>query len=224
VQPFAGFGFGTRSFERPTLLGGQRLPTAYFPVADVGLGVTFLPNARFSLAVLLRYQTSIGMHITERPPFALRNELGARSERAELSVAPTFKVGDSEQSLAFSFPVGLQVRTLWPDVHESMTPGYSLIGPHVRAELLATITPQLKLRIGPELQWIVAIDRSIRQDGVADQGTAIGGEAALQLQLGSWFGLDLCYRESHAFASSNNAGPIFKDIERFVTARFIGTL
>jgi len=41
VAPFAGFGFGTRAFVRPTQMStGQRLPTIVFPAAEVGLGAT----------------------------------------------------------------------------------------------------------------------------------------------------------------------------------------
>jgi hypothetical protein len=224
AQAFGGLGFGSRSFERPTPLGAQKLPTVFFPAADIGLRVMAWPKDRFSLEFLLRYQSSIGMTVDERPPFALPNQIAARVERGELSVAPTFRLGGSESAPAIAFPAGLEIRTFWPEVHESpSTAGYSLIGPHIRAELIAPLTSMLLLRFGPELQWIIAIDRSIREDGVANQGFSAGGEAMVQLRLGAVFALELCYRESHAFASSTNAGPIFSDVERYLSGRLSGT-
>jgi hypothetical protein len=224
ARAFGGIGFGARSFERPTPLGAQRLPTVFFPAVDIGLHVAAWPQDRFSLGFLLRYQSSIGLTVDERPPFALPNQIAARVERGELSVAPTFRLGSSQSAPAIAFPVGMEIRTFWPEVHESpATAGYSLIGPHIRAELVAKLASMLLFRFGPEAQWIIAIDRSIREDGVANQGYAAGGEAMLQLQLGSVFAIELCYRESHAFASSTNAGPIFTDVERFLSARLSGT-
>jgi hypothetical protein len=224
AKAFGGIGFGSRSFVRPTPLGAQRLPTVFFPAVDIGLEVAAWPKDRFSLSFLLRYQSSVGLTVDERPPFALPNKIAARVERGELSVAPTFRLGSAESAPAIAFPAGLSIRTFWPEVHESAaTVGYSLIGPHLRAELIAQLTSVLQLRFGPELQWIIAIDRSIREDGVANQGYSAGGEAALHVQLGPVFGLELCYRESHAFASSTTASPIFSDVERFLSARLSGT-
>jgi hypothetical protein len=225
IEAFAGLGFGTRAFQRPTPVGGQRLPTMSFAAVDVGLRAVVAPKERFSVAILLRYQTSLGMRIEERPPFALSNRVDVRSQRAELSAAPTIRLSDADTAAWLSFPIGAEIRTFWPDVHDLMTPGYSLLGPHLRAELIAPLAHQLVLRLGPELQWIVAIDRSLRADGVANQAWAVGGEGSLRLELGATFALDLSYRESHAFASSTPLGlsrPDFSDVERFVTLRLFG--
>ncbi len=225
VEPFVGFGFGTRAFRRPTQMAtGQQLPTAFFPAAEVGLGVSVWPARRFSLELLLRYQSSIGLHVRQLPPFALPNQVSARAERAELSAAPAFRLGDGESAPSLAFPIGVGVRTFWPTVHEQPLVGYSLLGPQLRAELVLPLAGVLRLRFGPELQWIVAVDHALRVEGVAAQGAAVGGEARLQARLGPVFRLELCYRESHAFASSENAGPIFTDVERFATLRVSGAL
>ena len=159
-------GIGTRSFSRPTREGVQRLPDAVFPAVDVALRVHAWPHDGFSLGVLLRYQSSLGLTIEEQPPFALHNRVAARSARAELSVAPTFRLGSAGTAPALAVPVGFTLRSLWPEVHEMMTPGYSLIGPHLRLELVVPLGNVLALRVGPELQAIIAIDESIRADGV----------------------------------------------------------
>jgi len=225
VAPFAGFGFGTRAFVRPTQMStGQRLPTMFFPAAEVGLGATLWPANRFSLGLLLRYQTSIGLRVEQRASFALPYTICARAERGELSVAPIVRLEDGPLAPSLAFPIGFGVRTFWPDVHEPPLLGYSLLGPQLRVELIWPLVESVRLRLGPELQWIIAVDQALRDEGVSSMGGAVGGELSVQVRLGKIFSLDLCYRESHAFASSTNAGPIFNDVERFMTLRLLGEL
>jgi hypothetical protein len=223
---FAGAGVGTRSMQRRLPAGGvQRLETSVFPAADIGLHVRIWPEEEFSLDVLARYETSVGWTVEETPPFALADEQDVRAERAELSVGPSFRLGASPNSAALTFPVGLTLRTLWPELHDQLTPGYSLVGAHLRAELSIGFGEALRLRLGPEVQWIFAIDRAILDAGITAMGIAVGGEAVLQIPLGRRLALEFAYRESHAFAPrEGETGRIFKDIERFATARLAGTL
>ena len=224
AQLSLGAGIGTRSFLRPTTLGAQRLNDVLFPAVDVGLALHAWPDDSFSLGVLLRYQSSLGLEIDERPLFGLPTSLDVRAERIEVSVAPTFRLGDSSTSVALGFPLGFAMRTFWPEANEFRTPGYSLAGPQLRAELIIPFSESFGLRLGPELIWALAIDDSITSQGVASQAIAIGGEAALHLQLGAVLGIELCYRESHAFASTTVTTALFEDVERFAVVRLVGSL
>ena len=103
------------------------------------------------------------------------------------------------------------MRSFWPDDHALQTPRYQLVGPHVRGELTTTLTGPLRLRVTPELQWLVLIE----DDTASTQGAAIGGELALELALASRT-LALCYRESHALLAR---GARFLDVERYLTLR-----
>jgi len=172
----------------------------------------------------LRYQTSIGLRVEQRASFALPYTISARAERGELSVAPIVRLEDGPLAPSLAFPIGLGVRTFWPDVHEPPLLGYSLLGPQLRVELIWPLVESVRLRLGPELQWIIAVDHALRDEGVTSMGGAVGGELSVQVRLGKIFSLDLCYRESHAFASSTNSGPIFNDVERFMTLRLLGEL
>jgi hypothetical protein len=223
---FAGGGLGTRSMQRRVSTGGvQRLAESVFPAADIGLHVRIWPEEEFSLDVLARYETSLGWSVEETPPFALGDEQDVRAERAELSVGPSFRLGASPNSAALTFPVGLMLRTLWPELQDQLTPGYSLVGAHLRAELSIGLGEALRVRLGPEVQWIFAIDRAILDAGITAMGIAVGGEAVLQIPLGRNLALEFAYRESHAFAPrEGETGRIFKDVERFATARLAGTL
>jgi hypothetical protein len=225
LQVFGGIGVGTRSMNRPISVGVQRLEESVFPATEFGLRVRVWPEQAFSLAVLLTYQTSIGWTIDEKPLFAIANEVSVRAERAELSVAPSLRLGDSPRAMAVSLPIGFALRTFLPDLHDQLSPRYTLLGPLVRAELSVALGEAINLRFGPELHWIVALDRSLRQDGVAAQGIAVGAEATLQVPLGRRLALELNYRESHAFApNAAGSGRVFTDVERFATFRFAGTL
>jgi len=221
---FAGAGAGTRSFRRPVKgMGVQRLDDVLFPALDAGLRVTAWPAQAFSLEFLLRYQTSIGMRVEQQPLFALGNYVSVRASRVELSVAPQFRLGDTPSSVAFLLPVGFALRTFWPEVHALPVPGYTLGGPQARAELAIPFLDIVTLRFGPEVQWIVMIDQSLQNDGLANQGVAFGGEALLQFQVSTLLGIELTYRESHALVLTSVTDETFFDVERFFTGRVSAT-
>jgi hypothetical protein len=219
VQPFAGAGWSTRSFQRPTKLGGgQTLDASVIPAVEVGLRVLAWPTADFSLIFGVHYQTGLGLIITETPPFALENKVHARSERVEVTIAPSWRVG----SFRLTVPLGGSMRTLWPGVHTLLTPGYSLVGPLARVELSGRLAGPIGLSLGPEVQWITLIDSALRAEGVRNQGLAFGAEVTLSVELSLVWSLALNYRESHALVSSYR-GPGFEDVERYMTLRAQGS-
>lgn len=225
VEPFAGLGGGTRSFRRPTKEGAQRLPDAGFVAAEVGLRVGIWPQDAFGLDVLLRYQTSLGLTVTEPDRFSLPNQVSVRAERVELSVAPRLRLGEQPDDPAIALPIGFGVRTFWPEFRELTTPAYSLAGPLARLLLIATVVDGVSLQVGPEVHFITGIDRKVRVDGVESNGLALGVEAQLQFRINAQLALELTYRQSHASAPGRrSSGPDFEDVERYATARIAGTL
>jgi hypothetical protein len=220
---FVGSGIGTRSLRRPVPGGSQRLDTSVFPAAELGLEVHAWPERALSLGFLLNYQTSLGLTVEERPPFALPNEVGTRSERAEFSVGPIFKLAEGSGAARIAIPLGGILRNFWPEARDMLTPRYTLIGPAARIELWLQLGERLRLRVGPEAHWLAFIGPELKVDGVASQGVALGAEVHLTLQLSEHFALELNVRQSNALASSTS-GPSFSDVERFVTARVVGVL
>jgi hypothetical protein len=220
IRPYAGAGISHRTFSRPSPMSGvQKLSASPVPAVEAGLDVIAWPQDAFSLAFALHYRSAIGLVIQESPPFALANETKARSEEIELSIAPGWQL--SGDSLRLAVPIGMSMRTLWPNVHTLLTPGYSLIGPHARIELIARMGGPVSLRLGPEVQWIVLIDKSLRDSGVNSQGIAIGGEAALTVDVSKVWAFALAYRESHAIVNTTR-GVTFEDVERYLTIRVSG--
>lgn len=224
AEAFAGVGVGTRSFERPTSDGSQVLQAGLFPAAEVALRLEAWPHARFSFAGLVHVQTSLGLTVQERPLFALPNEVGARAEHLELSAVPSWRLGAESDALALAFPIGFTLRSFQADVRDLPTPSYSLAGPHLRVELVAAFASWLTLRVGPELHWILFLGRQLRDGGTDSQGFALGGEAALRVEVGAGIALEIGYRESHAFAGNVGEGASFEDVERFATVRLVGSL
>lgn len=224
VELAAGAGIGVRGLRRPTLYGSQRLDASVFPALDLGLRVAVWPERELSLGFNLRYQTSIGWRIEDAPAFALSTPVRARAERLELSGGPRLRLGESPRSAALAFPVGFEMRTLWPAVHDLAVVGYSLLGPMARVELCLSLGDALSLRVGPEAQWIVSVDRAVQVDGAGAQGFALGGELTLQAPLGRKLGLELVYREAHAFVPGQAGRRQLIDVERFATARLSGAL
>jgi hypothetical protein len=218
-----GGGLGMRSLRRPVTGGVQRLGTSYFPAADLALSVRVGPNNPFTLDVQLRYETSLGLTIQEPPLFALPNEQDVRSEHAELSVAPGFRLGDSPSSPRVSIPVGGVFRNFWPADHHLQTPRYTLFGGVARVQLEANLGCVVRVRAGPEVQVFGALGTDLTDNGVKLPGYAFGGEASIEFRLSTTFLLEVQYRQANAVASSA-VGPSFLDIERFATVRLAGEM
>jgi hypothetical protein len=219
----AGAGVGTRYVRRPIEGGAQRLPTAVFPAADLGLFVRIWPDAAFSFDVMLHYQTSLGLTLEEEPLFALPNEVQVRSEHVELGGAPSWRLSDSLGAARFGVPFGMAMRNFWPDVHQTLTPRYTLFGPYVRFELDFPLASVVRLRFGAEAQMFFIVGTDLLDNGVNQPGVALGGEASLSFRLHEGFLIDLRYRQSNALASSSGSES-FLDVERFATLCLVGEM
>lgn len=220
IQPYAGAGITTRSVRMPDATGGElRVMPGVAPAAEVGLRVVAWPSADFSLVVALAYQSALFYAITEHPPLALDKEVRARSERVALDLAPTWLLGP----IRVGVPFGVTIRTLWPEVHTSQTPGYSLVGPHVALDLSFPLAETITLRLRPELHYIMLIDQQLRGVGVSSEGVALGGDAGVDVRLSQAWAIGVNYRESHALISTNRPDITFHDAERYVTVRATGS-
>jgi hypothetical protein len=228
VELNAGLGVGTRSYERPYMMQLQELETTPFTALDLSLRMkdcaADCPTDPFVIEYLLRYQTSLGMRVEQPLIFALPSEVDARSSRLELSIAPIFKLGASASSLSIAVPVGASLRALAAEHRDLPLPSYLLFGPHLRVEARAPLGDRFALRAGPELQWIALISDRLKDDGVAGSGFALGLELAASASLTSWLGLELTYRQAHAFASGKGERADFEDIERYATLQLSGRL
>ena len=214
-----GLGFGTVSFERPTAAGAQVLNQTPFPAVEVLVRVRAWPGESFALETLLAYQSSLGLRLQLPALFGLPPTVSARVQRGELSVAPVLRLAD-DGSLAIALPIGFGFQSLLSEVHQFGMPQYIVGGPQLRPELQFELGEIFQLRIGPELQWILVLASSLRDEDACCQGVAFGAQASIEASLGAHLALALAYRQ--LTSTVTGPGVSFEDVQRFVTARIAG--
>jgi hypothetical protein len=222
LQLSGGVGAGTIAFERPLPRGRQTLVDTAFAATELALQARVWPKERLSLAVLLAYQTSIGLELRFPALFALPEDVPVRLHRVELSAAPAIALGDGKGALGLAFPAGVVFRSLVPEVHQYDLPDYELGGLLLRGELWLELGEWITVRAGPELQWLVLVDSSLRDEGACCQGVALGGQGSIQLNAGPTLRVSLGYRESRAFVPAGNWQ--YRDAERLLIMRVAGEL
>jgi hypothetical protein len=217
-----GFGFGTRDFDLPRDGVIYESRTGIFPAADLGFELDHAASDHVGVGLHLRFQSSVGLSIVEQHTDGSERAQDLRSQRLELAIAPTFRF-DTNGRWALLTSIGYGISDLRPEVHLE-TPGYFLAGPHLRAELQIPLAGErVRLRLGPEVQWIAHVGQELVHRGVAKSGFGAGGVAAVEVMLGRRWTVDASYRELRIWVDSSEAGA-FEDVARFVTARLTGTL
>jgi hypothetical protein len=218
----AGAGVGTLMFQRPTPQGVQRLPQTPFGAAELVLRGRAWPTHRLSFEALVAYQTSLGLVLQTSPLFALPQNVDVRWQRVELSVAPVIRLGEAANAPALAFPVGMLFDSLFPGVHQFSVPKYTFGGPQLRAELLLEISNVIRLRAGPQAQWLLLVANSLKQEGACCQGIGFGGRGTIEARVGEAIRVALAYSESHAFVPAGAWR--FTSVDHFLTVRVAGEL
>jgi hypothetical protein len=209
-------GVGMRRFELPMDGVVYHTDAGVFPVAGVALEIEHAASASVSIGLLGRYQTSVGLDIIELHTDGSRVPIEVRAHRFEGGLTPTFHF-DEERLWALALCAGYGLLGFRPLLH-LVTPAYTLSGPFVRAQLqLPVFTDVLRLRAGPEAQWIVQVGDELKERGMDAMGVALGGEAALDLAIGHHLTVHASYREAWSMIASSQDRS-FKDIARFATA------
>jgi hypothetical protein len=218
----AGAGIGTRALDLPRDGVVYETRTRIFPAADLGFALEHELSTAVRLGLRARYLTSIGLRITEQHTGGSTHTQNLRSHRLELSLAPTFRL-DARGRWQLSAAIGYGGCDLRPEIH-LQTPGYGLAGPFLRVELQFPLgADRVRLRLGPEAQWIVQVGRELTHEGFANSGLGAGGTAALEVVLGKRWIIEAAYSELHAWLDSPQPESLV-DVSRFVTARLSGAL
>jgi len=222
LQAALSMGVGSLSFVRPTPAGTQQLPDTPFAASGIELRAQAWREAPLALEVLAAYQTSIGLELQLEPLFALPERVDVRTQRIELGAAPILRLGQGPHAPSLAAPLGLVFRAFLPEQPQPALPEHVLGGPALRVELRLPLGEWVELRAGPEAQWIMLIDSSLRRENACCHGVALGGQASAETSIGSPLRVGLAYRESHAFVPAVDWR--FKDVERFLTLRIAGEL
>lgn len=225
VRLMLGAGAGTRAFVLPsaTGVGTQALATSPFAAVALDLTVRIRPEQRVGVDVLASYHSSLAWMIEQKPLFALPQDIAVRSQRLELSLAPTLRLTQGEPSHALAFPLGFGLRSFWPRLGQFPVPAFSLGGPLLRVQLQLAFFRGLRVRVGPELQWLLLSSSTRPSAGVdALAGYALGIAAELDANIARSLQLGLGYRESRATLPTRSGA--LEDTERYVTVRLVGEL
>jgi hypothetical protein len=138
-------------------------------------------------------------------------------------LAATIRFGSSH-SWYIAPALGYGVRSLRAEIHQLLTPSYSLGGPLGRVTLRVPFGDDVGLRIGPEVQWL-SVGAALRELNVESSGIGLGGDAALEIAIAKRLSLEFTFREAHAIlSSSERKGASASDAERFITARLVGEI
>jgi hypothetical protein len=217
----AGLGVGSLSYTKPTGAGVQFLPESRFAAAEVLMRLHAWPTQALSLEAQLAYQTSLGYELELRPLFALPERVPVRAQRVELAAGPRFAFSSSKRGLALVAPLGVLLRSFFPEVHQYTVRAHNLGSVFVRPELIVPVGELITLRVGPEAHWLLLIEPSLEREGASGSGYALGLHGVVQAAVGETYSVALAYRELHSVIP---AAARFEDTERFLTARFGGAL
>jgi hypothetical protein len=200
----------------------QKLPQTPFGAAEIVLRVRGWPRNRLSLEALIAYQTSVGLVLQASPLFALPQNVDVRWQRVELGVASVLRLGEAANAPALAFPLAMVFDSLFAEVHQFSVPRYTFGGPQLRAELLLELSHVIRLRAGPEAQWLLLVASSLKQQGACCQGIGFGGRGAIEARVGEAIRVALAYSESHAFVPAGAWR--FTSVDRLLTVRLAGEL
>jgi hypothetical protein len=215
VQLFAGLGVGTRDVEWPKD-GEQRVvETGAFAAFEVAADLALPLSGTVALGSRLEYQSSLAHAITESHTSAPDETWDVRAHRFAALLVAAFKFG-ADRTFSLAPGIGYGARNLRPEVHHLLTPSYSLTGPLARLSVRIAFGDTVALRLAPEAQWLL-VGEALRDEGVEATGVALGGEAALALDLSRAFAVELTFRQANALLSAREGDA--SDVERFVTAR-----
>ena len=218
----AGVGVGSRALDLPMDGRIYQIRSGLTPAVDLGFELDHAVSQDVSVGLLIRYQSSVGLRIVEHLTDGTEHPRATRSQQLQLAIAPIWRL-DSRARWALGAAIGYGISELRPESH-LVTPAYFLGGPYARFELqLPLIGERVRLRAGPEMQWIAQAGQELLDRDVRPHGLAVGGEAALEVVLGRRWTVAATYRELRAWLDSAQGGT-FRDVTRFITARLSGVL
>ena len=211
-------GVTSRRITAPTISGLATIDTGFLPAVGLQLQLRSYGAAMF-YDVGVTYQSSLGAEATQAPADPTKPALvtSIHTHRLDAGVTAGWFLGDSPESSTLGMSVGYGVRAL-ASVVELRVPRFSLHGPVARAELdLQLGTPHLRLRLAPEVQWVLSASQDLRnRSGLSLPGPfwAFGGEISLHVLFTSRIGAQLSYRQAQTSIASVY-GSAFEDVERF---------
>lgn len=221
LQLSAEAGAGMHALDLPRDGVIYQIRTGAYPALGVMFELEHHSSEHFSLALVARYQSSIGLVLREQLTGGVEHARKTRSHRAELGIAPSWRWGDAGWMLTGA--LGYSVSELDPENHLLM-PSYHLAGPFARVGVRIPLgSPSVALRVAPDAQLTLGVGDELRARGAAGSGVGVGASAAVELGLSERWTIAVTYREQHNWLNSSQ-GPTIEDSLRFATAQLRGQL
>lgn len=219
----AGAGVGVRSIDLPRDGLVYEVRSGVFPAVELGFGLDYDASEAWTVGLLLRYQTSLGLVLRERRTDGSEQTRDTRSSRLEAGLSTTVRFGAGPFGIGGA--LGYAIVNLHPQGH-LLTPAFHLGGPFARLSLaFGFLDNRLRLRVGPEAHLVVQVgDELLEVTSLrgSTAGMGLGGEASLELDVAPLtFGLT--YRELHRSVDSGGDATV-NDVARFATFRLTGEL
>jgi len=209
----AGFGFGARASSVPMEAGPARLSTSPFPAGNLGLGAGYR-GTTVGFGARARYFTSVGLRTKEMRNDGTTRTVDARSQTLQIGLAVNFALSDQLRPTMLELEVGYHFRLFNSELPLAM-PEYTLSGIYARVDLSFPVgSGPLRLAITPEIASVNGITEQLQEMGKVNAGVAVGGEAAIRFDLLEQLRLEVVYRESHAFITSERETDM-TDVERY---------
>ena len=212
-----GAGVAQRVIEAPSAEGPRELSLGPLPALMLGMdGAAHVGD--WVLGLRLDYRTSVLGRVVDADggAGAAASKTAVRSHHFEAGLWAGLQIGAREHPVTLALFAGYGVRALGT-VAVLRVPRFALHGPVLQVELeLPLHAANMRLRLGPEVQWISGISRALLDISALTQPAfALGGFLQLQLPVDVRFALHLEYGESHAFAGSRGVSS-FSDVERYL--------
>lgn len=221
MQLMAETGIGMREVELPRDGLLFQVSTGVFPALGLGFTIDHHPSKRFSIGLSARYQSSIGLVLTEQLTDGTKHPRNTRSHHFEIGLAPMLRLGDT--GWAIYGALGYALSELDPENH-LVTPSYHLGGPFARVGLQLPLGAQsVRLRLESDGQLVMQMGDELLALGAETRGLGVGASAALDVSLGGRWTVAATFRELRYWLGTRQ-GPSFTDSARFVTVQLRGLL
>jgi hypothetical protein len=161
----------------------------------------------------------VGLKAQDQRADGTTRTVDTRAQDLAIGINVNFALADSMRAVRMDLEAGWGFRMLDSELPLSM-PTYTLSGPYARVGLFFPIGNEgaLVLGVGPELGHVSSVSEEVAQAGAVSDGFLVGVEAQVRLSIIPELDVDLIYRESHAFLSSEREGDM-SDVERFGVLR-----
>lgn len=211
-----GLGVSMQSSELPTDQGPAGVDGGMSAGLDVAVSAEST-GANIRAGARLDYRSSVGYELTDTPTGGVERTSPARSHELLASLFVRFRFAETPQAASVAVAAGWIHEDLRVDTELKSTPPYGAGGPKLGLSFDIPIGERVRLALGPELGWLVALDDEAHDMGLQPGGPAFGGDVELFVRIVGHVGLRLHYRELALRLPTVYDAGAYRESRRFIT-------